>query len=94
MIDLQLGGWIHVHENVDVQRIDAKKQEIIAEIGRLRALTFLSDVQQPIECRHIEHVKTYAPGIMHCVFDIKLPPSGDAPSTRLELRRISKQSQS
>jgi tRNA wybutosine-synthesizing protein 2 len=94
MIDLQLGGWIHVHENVDVQHIDAKKQEIITEIGRLRALAFPGAVQQPIECCHIEHVKTYAPGVMHCVFDIKLPPSEEAPSTRLELSRISKQSQS
>ncbi|RHZ64692.1 tRNA(Phe) (4-demethylwyosine(37)-C(7)) aminocarboxypropyltransferase [Aspergillus thermomutatus] len=75
MIDLQLGGWIHVHENVDVQHIDLKKQEILTEIGKLRALAFPSAVQQPIDCRHIEHVKTYAPGVMHCVFDIKLPPS-------------------
>jgi tRNA wybutosine-synthesizing protein 2 len=78
MIDLQLGGWIHVHENVDVQHIDVKKQEIVTEIGRLRALAFPDAVQQPIECCHIEHVKTYAPGVMHCVFDIKLPPSGAA----------------
>lgn len=93
MIDLQLGGWMHVHENVDVQHIDAKKQEIITEIGRLRAIAFPSAVQQPIECRHIENVKTYAPGVMHCVFDIKLPPSGETP-TGLELSRASKQSPS
>ncbi|RHZ73962.1 hypothetical protein CDV55_107664 [Aspergillus turcosus] len=93
MIDLQLGGWIHVHENVDVQHIDVKTQEIITEIGKLRELAFPGAVQQPIECRHIEHVKTYAPGVMHCVFDIKLPPSGEAPPTRLEQSRISKQGQ-
>lgn len=84
---------MHVHENVDVQHIDAKKQEIITEIGRLRAIAFPSAVQQPIECRHIENVKTYAPGVMHCVFDIKLPPSGETP-TGLELSRASKQSPS
>lgn len=74
MIDMDKGGWIHVHENVDVQRIDKMKDDIVAEIGRLRSQNCpdSSCTERTVECRHVERVKTYAPGVMHCVFDIRL----------------------
>lgn len=76
MIDVEKGGWIHVHENVDVREIDQKKDDIVADIRQLRAQQCLpQDSAEPtVECRHVERVKTYAPGIMHCVFDIRLYP--------------------
>ncbi|EAW13035.1 tRNA(Phe) (4-demethylwyosine(37)-C(7)) aminocarboxypropyltransferase [Aspergillus clavatus NRRL 1] len=72
MIDLQKGGWIHVHENVDIREIDLMKDRIVSEIGRLRADVLPDSAEDHVGCPHIEQVKTYAPGIMHCVFDIKL----------------------
>ncbi|KAA8652511.1 hypothetical protein EYZ11_002647 [Aspergillus tanneri] len=77
MIDVQKGGWIHVHENVDVQKIEEKKEEIACEMGRLRAQVL--DIRSvAVKCRHVEHVKTYAPGVMHCVFDVYLPSCMEA----------------
>lgn len=75
VLDLQRGGWVHVHENVDVREIETKKQEIMTELARLRGRVYgeqevTRDVA--INCGHIEHVKTYAPGVMHCVFDVRL----------------------
>ena len=76
MIDMEKGGWIHVHENVDAREIDQKKDEIVADIGQLRVQQCSpQDSAEPtVECRHVELVKTYAPGVMHCVFDIRLYP--------------------
>ncbi|KAE8165342.1 S-adenosyl-L-methionine-dependent methyltransferase [Aspergillus tamarii] len=74
MIDAELGGWVHVHENVDVREIEQKKGDFTLEFGRLRAEAL--GLQDPAvalaECRHVEQVKTYAPGVMHCVYDMKL----------------------
>lgn len=72
MVDGRLGGWLHVHENVDVRRIEEMGDHITKEIGRLRA-TALEVEDVVAECRHVEQVKTYAPGVMHCVFDVKMP---------------------
>ncbi|KAL3264518.1 hypothetical protein ABHI18_000733 [Aspergillus niger] len=72
MVDGRLGGWLHVHENVDVRRIEEMGDHITKEIGRLRA-TALEVEDVVAECRHVEQVKTYAPGVMHCVFDVKVP---------------------
>lgn len=72
MIDFQKGGWVHVHENVDIRQIDKKKEEISKALGILRAQV-LDGPEIAVECQHIEQVKTYAPGVMHCVFDMRLP---------------------
>ena len=79
MVDNRFGGWVHVHENVDVREINKKRDEIAAELGRLwrEAQGHQIPVEQAAaECRHVEEVKTYAPGVMHCVFDIELLPPG------------------
>ncbi|KAJ6005847.1 S-adenosylmethionine-dependent methyltransferase [Penicillium sp. IBT 35674x] len=75
VLDPQRGGWLHVHENVDMQRIEQKREEIMTQVGKLRAQVHLEQkiLQEPgIDCCHVERVKTYAPGVMHCVFDISL----------------------
>ncbi|KAI9928303.1 hypothetical protein ASPWEDRAFT_50468 [Aspergillus wentii DTO 134E9] len=83
MLDFQRGGWAHVHENVAIQDIDQMKEDIVFEMTRLR--TQDQDRLKPAklalaaECRHVEHVKTYAPGVMHCVFDIKIPSYDSCP---------------
>lgn len=78
MLDVRRGGWIHVHENVDVHQIEQKKKEIEDELARIRSQE-QTPLDQPIaNCRHVEHVKTYAPGVMHCVFDVRLSGTDSA----------------
>ncbi|PYH71669.1 tRNA(Phe) (4-demethylwyosine(37)-C(7)) aminocarboxypropyltransferase [Aspergillus vadensis CBS 113365] len=73
MVDGRLGGWLHVHENVDVRRIEEMRDRVTSEIGRLRGEALKVEGEVVAECRHVEQVKTYAPGVMHCVFDVKVP---------------------
>ncbi|KAK5044405.1 hypothetical protein LTR84_011277 [Exophiala bonariae] len=67
------GSWLHVHENVDIIQIDAWKVKVVHEI---ETLTKLSDrgSKNRISCVGVHEVKTYAPGVMHCVFDIQIKP--------------------
>lgn len=76
MVDPQKGGWLHVHENVDIRQIEQKREEIVTSLGALwrQAQGHRVPAEPVVECRHVEHVKTYAPGIMHCIFDVQLPP--------------------
>lgn len=79
MVDGRFGGWVHVHENVDVRDINRKRDEIVVELGKLwrEAQGHQIPVEHTVaECRHVEEVKTYAPGVMHCVFDIELLSPG------------------
>ncbi|KAK5660705.1 hypothetical protein OQA88_12070 [Cercophora sp. LCS_1] len=59
------GGWCHLHENVGVEDIERRKQEVqdmFGDWGR----------DEGVECtmEHVELVKTFAPGVWHCVFDV------------------------
>lgn len=72
LLDRKYGGWTHVHENVDINEIDVKKGEIVAEYEMLGSS--LSGQDLNITCDHVEKVKTYAPGVMHCVYDIHVNP--------------------
>lgn len=75
LLDRRYGGWVHVHENVDVRQIDEKREDILDEFRRLNvavAKEIPSFQASSIACRHVEQVKTYAPGVMHCVYDIEI----------------------
>lgn len=50
---------LHVHENVAVTDIDQWKETVAQSLGSL-------------PCSHVEHIKTYAPGVMHVCGDFKL----------------------
>ena len=73
-LDVKKGGWLHVHENTDMRRLDEKKDTIVQELQRI-VIADRGDLWT-VCCKHIEGVKTYAPGVMHCVFDIAILPSG------------------
>jgi tRNA wybutosine-synthesizing protein 2 len=70
---LQAEGWAHVHENVAAADVDVKKAEIEKffhdEIVRAGC-----DKWVRAECRHVEMVKTFAPGVWHVVYDIWVGP--------------------
>ncbi|KAL4938317.1 hypothetical protein BDV06DRAFT_231940 [Aspergillus oleicola] len=74
IVDRDKGGWVHVHENVDVQKIEEKRGEIVASMERSWSeyASVPVGMRTSAECRHVEQVKTYAPGVMHCVLDVKL----------------------
>lgn len=74
VLDHQKDGWLHVHENVDMREIEEMKEQLKVELARLRKTVHCQNgiPEDPvIDCCHVEHVKTYAPGVMHCVFDIQ-----------------------
>lgn len=62
-------GWLHLHENVGVNDIDARRAAIEAQFQK-----WLDEVgsQRRAKAEHVELVKTFAPGVWHCVFDIHL----------------------
>ncbi|TRX89271.1 hypothetical protein FHL15_009844 [Xylaria flabelliformis] len=75
-------AWLHIHENVGVADIDAKKGEIrewFAARARVldgcRSSDAVVDGQDGVRTsnfgvEHVELVKTFAPGVWHCVFDL------------------------
>ncbi|KAL5318672.1 hypothetical protein ACEPPN_013736 [Leptodophora sp. 'Broadleaf-Isolate-01'] len=66
-------GWLHLHENVGVDDIQARK----SRIGDMfeRWLTKASD-HRTVKMEHVEMVKTFAPGVWHCVFDVNVTSAG------------------
>ncbi|KAE8453435.1 hypothetical protein EG329_010296 [Mollisiaceae sp. DMI_Dod_QoI] len=60
-------GWLHLHENVGVQDIQTRKVEIEKTLQRW--LVERCDTRTA-KVEHVELVKTFAPGVWHCVFDI------------------------
>ena len=68
------GGWIHAHENIAKKDIESRKAEIVDIFRGLARKRF----EAKVECEHVELVKSYAPGVMHCVLDIAISPSRSA----------------
>ncbi|KAI0441019.1 S-adenosyl-L-methionine-dependent methyltransferase [Xylaria telfairii] len=68
--------WFHVHENVGVDDVDAMKEEVREWFAvRARALDEgesggRDGVRTSVCVEHVELVKTFAPGVWHCVFDL------------------------
>jgi tRNA wybutosine-synthesizing protein 2 len=76
-VDSEMGGWIHAHENVGVEDIETRRGEVERVMQR-----YLDEweavkgceggLRRRVRCEHVERVKTYAPGVMHVVFDIRV----------------------
>jgi tRNA wybutosine-synthesizing protein 2 len=65
-------GWLHLHENVGVDAIESRGTQIedILRAGCKK--------EKEVKVEHIERVKTFAPGVWHCVFDVylsRIPPA-------------------
>ena len=75
VLDPSDGGWIHVHENIAVTDIAKRAEEMVDLIASYVAETPRSSAEQwTVSCQHIERVKSYAPGVLHCVVDISIMP--------------------
>ena len=64
------GGWIHAHENIARKDVESRKAEIVEIFRELARKRSGSDAR----CEHLEVVKSYAPGVVHCVLDIAISP--------------------
>ena len=73
MLDLNAGGWIHTHENVAAHNVERRT----VEVGRIMD-GWCRAVHRPagdvVRCEHVERVKSFAPGVLHCVFDVFVGP--------------------
>ena len=73
-LDPLLGGWVHVHENFAEPSIAPLAEEVVAEFDKI--VEDMSEAGQisvgKVTLEHVERVKTYAPGVMHCVLDIAI----------------------
>ncbi|KAF2494108.1 hypothetical protein BU16DRAFT_64929 [Lophium mytilinum] len=72
-VDPSFGGWVHLHENMAVGEIGKKAEQVTREIEQISRDEGRGDVK----LEHMEKVKTYAPGVMHCVLDIWIGPRQD-----------------
>ncbi|KAK0107606.1 hypothetical protein ONS96_003412 [Cadophora gregata f. sp. sojae] len=60
-------GWLHLHENVGVEDIESRK----VEIGKILEQWLIGAGDgRTVTTEHVERVKTFAPGVWHCVFDV------------------------
>jgi tRNA wybutosine-synthesizing protein 2 len=60
-------GWLHLHENVGEDEIEGRRGEI-ERMFRTWSSDEGSDITAVVE--HVEKVKTFAPRVWHCVFDV------------------------
>jgi tRNA wybutosine-synthesizing protein 2 len=73
ILNHERGGWLHVHENAEISQVRDKEQHVLD--GLRSVLNMKSRLTWEVSCENIEMVKTYAPGVGHYVFDIKLWPA-------------------
>ncbi|EGX90996.1 hypothetical protein CCM_05153 [Cordyceps militaris CM01] len=59
--------WLHLHENVGVHDIAARKAEVEE---RFKQWDAAQGASREVTVSHVEQVKTFAPGVWHCVFDV------------------------
>ncbi|CAK7224898.1 S-adenosylmethionine-dependent methyltransferase [Sporothrix curviconia] len=66
-------AWLHLHDNVGVEELASRQAEIQAlvvawagEVAGDGHRTCMAVVE------HVEQVKTFAPGVWHCVFDVRI----------------------
>ena len=65
------GGWLHVHMNVEEERIEAWTA---ATIDRFEALVAKHGLGLTVQAEHLERVKWFAPRVRHVVLDLSLRP--------------------
>ncbi|KAE9380555.1 hypothetical protein N431DRAFT_395569 [Stipitochalara longipes BDJ] len=73
---LDSDGWLHLHENVGVNDIQSRAGDIEELI---MCWLMKTGDQRLAKVEHVEHVKTFAPGVWHCVFDVYVSSTGSRP---------------
>ena len=75
VLDPLRGGWIHAHENVADGDIERRKKGILEIFRKLAEKWYGGSSKRMVRCEHAERVKNFAPGVVHCVFDIGIEPA-------------------
>ncbi|KAI1480805.1 S-adenosyl-L-methionine-dependent methyltransferase [Daldinia eschscholtzii] len=65
-------AWLHLHENVGVADIEKRKGDIEQYF---LGLATHDNADRTARVEHTELVKTFAPGVWHCVFDLYITRS-------------------
>ncbi|KAM3424479.1 tRNA wybutosine-synthesizing protein 2 [Cercospora zeina] len=82
-VSLRPKGWLHVHENFLVEEIAEKSEETRKQFEQILLtssnphLKEMANGQElKVEIEYINKLKSYAPGVMHCVIDISVEITG------------------
>lgn len=78
IIDSRHDGWVHVHENFLVAEIDQKAEETRKELQSLVGTQRGREVR--VELEYVSWLKSYAPGVEHCVLDILVAATDPNPT--------------
>ncbi|KAF4549193.1 putative tRNA wybutosine-synthesizing protein [Elsinoe fawcettii] len=78
VLDRERGGWLHVHENFGLKEIEDKAEEVRRETERLVLTTQGWGEQTTVKVEEVFRVKSYAPGVWHCVIDLHVDPNGSS----------------
>jgi tRNA wybutosine-synthesizing protein 2 len=69
-------AWLHLHENVGVEDITSRRMSIQGMFEAWAAEDGSSGRRRRVpRVEHVEQVKTFAPGVWHCVFDVCITSS-------------------
>ncbi|KAF2482898.1 S-adenosyl-L-methionine-dependent methyltransferase [Neohortaea acidophila] len=71
VLDPELGGWVHVHENFAVAEIESRAEDVREAFQGLCG-------GREVRIDHVNRLKSYAPGVMHCVIDLHVSPRCNA----------------
>ena len=63
---------MHIHENFAVEEIDQKAEEVRFGVQQLGSQ---GGRRGTVKVEHVNRLKSYAPGVMHCVLDLYIPPN-------------------
>ncbi|KAK1689748.1 tRNA wybutosine-synthesizing protein [Colletotrichum godetiae] len=66
--------WLHLHENVGVHEIESRRSQIQRLYDSWAVATDGGSGRDAM-VEHVELVKTYAPDVWHCVFDVHITRS-------------------
>ena len=72
VLDPELGGWVHAHENIDPTTVDRRAEEIVKVFKAYAETEAYEQGRSPrkVKCKKKNHVKSFAPKREHFVFDI------------------------
>ncbi|KAK6345885.1 hypothetical protein TWF730_010228 [Orbilia blumenaviensis] len=68
--DKRKEAWVHVHENGKKEGVQEMGEGIVRRFRELAGEVCEGEVE--VEVEHVEFVKSWAPGVWHCVFDVKV----------------------
>ncbi|KAF1348969.1 S-adenosyl-L-methionine-dependent methyltransferase [Delphinella strobiligena] len=81
-LDPKLGGWMHVHENFaaadindNAENIRQTFEQLMQRLDEDRGIYSQSETpSRRVLVEHVQRVKSYAPGVFHCVVDFFISP--------------------